>query len=148
LNLVVNARDAMPDGGTITITAQEEALKEANSLKLGAGRYVVLSVTDHGMGMDEETMRSATEPFFTTKGPGKGTGLGLPMVLGLAEQSGGRLQLESHPRQGTTASLWFPGEATNPALGAAPTNRSASLPQIEPLDVLVVDDDALVLLNT
>jgi CheY-like chemotaxis protein len=147
LNLVVNARDAMPDGGTIAIAAREEAFGADDGVGLEPGSYVVLSVTDHGEGMNEETLRSATEPFFTTKGPGKGTGLGLPMVLGLAEQSGGRLQLMSSPGQGTTASLWFPAEAT-PAVTTAPTSPAIALPKTEPLDVMVVDDDALVLLNT
>jgi PAS domain S-box-containing protein len=148
LNLALNARDAMPGGGTITVAAREEVPGANHGLNLKPGRYVVLSVSDHGHGMDEETLKSATEPFFTTKGPGKGTGLGLPMVLGLAEQSGGRLQLRSSPDQGTTASLWFPAEAAPPAESPAAPNRATALPQIAPLDVLVVDDDALVLLNT
>jgi PAS domain S-box-containing protein len=148
LNLAVNARDAMPDGGTITVAASEETLDEGNGLTLEPGRYVVLSVSDHGTGMDEETLRSATEPFFTTKGPGKGTGLGLPMVHGLAEQSGGRLQLKSSPGQGTSASLWFPAEAAPATEPAAPARPAAYVSKMTPLDILVVDDDALVLLNT
>jgi signal transduction histidine kinase len=87
LNLAVNARDAMPRGGAITIEAREQELAAANTFALPAGRYAVLSITDHGEGMDETTLLRATEPFFTTKGVGKGTGLGLSMVHGLAEQS-------------------------------------------------------------
>ena len=90
LNLAVNARDAMPRGGAITIEAHEQELAAANAFALPAGRYAVLSIIDHGEGMDETTLLRATEPFFTTKGVGKGTGLGLSMVYGLAEQSGGR----------------------------------------------------------
>jgi PAS domain S-box-containing protein len=100
LNLVVNARDAMPDGGMITISAR--------AAPAGAGDFVCLCVTDTGQGMDEETLARAVEPFFTTKGVGKGTGLGLSMVHGLAEQSGGRLVLTSQKGQGTTAELWLP----------------------------------------
>ena len=97
--------------------------------------------------MDEETLSSATEPFFTTKGAGKGTGLGLPMVHGLAEQSGGRLELESRPGAGTTASLWFPKNA--PAQAAAePFVPARVAAASRPVKVLAVDDDALVLLNT
>ena len=108
LNLAVNARDAMPRGGAITIEAREQELAAANAFALPAGRYAVLSITDHGEGMDETTLLRATEPFFTTKGVGKGTGLGLSMVHGLAEQSGGRFVLKSKPGEGTTASLWLP----------------------------------------
>ena len=89
LNLGLNARDAMPNGGSITIAARQH-MEVGVSSDPQSGRYVCLSVTDTGEGMDEETLQRATEPFFTTKGVGKGTGLGLPMVHGLAEQSGGR----------------------------------------------------------
>jgi signal transduction histidine kinase len=98
LNLVVNARDAMPDGGTITISAREE----------GQAGFICLSVADTGEGMDEATLAHASEPFFTTKGTGKGTGLGLSMVHGLAEQSGGALALKSQKGEGTTAEIWLP----------------------------------------
>src|SRR3979411_219333 len=101
LNLAVNASDAMPTGGVITIAAREERSAEGVEAK----RYVALSVTDTGCGMDDETLKHAQEPFFTTKGVGKGTGLGLSMVHGLAEQSGGRLVLKSGPGDGTSAML-------------------------------------------
>jgi PAS domain S-box-containing protein len=92
LNLALNARDAMHDGGEIILAAREESVAAGHN-GLEAGKYIRLSVTDRGEGMDEETLRKAAEPFFTTKGVGKGTGLGLSMVHGFAEQSGGRLIL-------------------------------------------------------
>ncbi len=146
LNLVVNARDAMPRGGTIAITARELAAGPASYFPLPAGRYVRLSVRDQGHGMDATTLVRATEPFFTTKGVGKGTGLGLSMVHGLAEQLGGRLQLESAPGAGTTASLWIPVAA-----GAdVPPHRGEPAPSSDTvsLHILAVDDDALILVNT
>ena len=145
LNLTVNARDAMPEGGTITIAGREAG--EADAADLPEGRYVCLSVADTGSGMDAETLARAQEPFFTTKGVGKGTGLGLPMVQGLAAQSRGRLTLRSQLGEGTTAEMWFPmaeaGAGGDPA-SAAPSPRVSS----RSLTVLVVDDDPLVLENT
>jgi PAS domain S-box-containing protein len=112
LNLILNARDAMPDGGDIILAAREETVSEShNGLKAGA--YVRVRVTDSGEGMDEETLRRAAEPFFTTKGIGKGTGLGLSMVHGFAEQSGGRMILHSQKGRGTTAELWLPSRRQN-----------------------------------
>src|SRR5207342_646361 len=108
LNLTLNARDAMPDGGDIILTAREESVAGDKAIGLEAGQYIHLSVTDTGEGMDEETLRRATEPFFTTKGVGKGTGLGLSMVHGFAEQSGGRFVLRSQKDRVTTAELWLP----------------------------------------
>ena len=144
LNLAVNARDAMPNGGVITIAAREDHDEDS----LPAKRYVALSVTDTGCGMDEETLKHAQEPFFTTKGIGKGTGLGLSMVNGLAEQSGGRLVLKSRLGKGTTAEIWLPVAQE----AAAPTSRgepAVSIPRTSRrLSVLVVDDDLLVLENT
>jgi PAS domain S-box-containing protein len=149
LNLAVNARDAMPRGGAITIEAREQELAAANAFALPAGRYAVLSITDHGEGMDETTLLRATEPFFTTKGVGKGTGLGLSMVHGLAEQSGGRFVLKSKSGEGTTASLWLPALAAS-ASGADPNIAQdiTAFARSKPLAILAVDDDALVLMNT
>ena len=149
LNLAVNARDAMPRGGAITIEAREQELAATNAFALRAGRYAVLSVIDHGEGMDETTLLRATEPFFTTKGVGKGTGLGLSMVHGLAEQSGGRFVLESKPGEGTTASLWLP--VMPASAGGAPSKTApddAAFALTKSLAILAVDDDALVLMNT
>jgi PAS domain S-box-containing protein len=145
LNLAVNARDAMPAGGQIIVAAREETIDEDKFLKPGA--YVCLTVRDSGTGMDEETLKRATEPFFTTKEPGKGTGLGLSMVHGIAEQSGGRLILRSRPGEGTTAEVWIPVAPSN----ARAIKQEAPMPQPVPTDsmvVLAVDDDALVLTNT
>ncbi|KAF0097223.1 MAG: PAS/PAC sensor hybrid histidine kinase [Rhodospirillaceae bacterium] len=146
LNLVVNARDAMPRGGTIAITAREVEANPSSSFPLPAGRYVRLSVRDEGHGMDAATLARATEPFFTTKGVGKGTGLGLSMVHGLAEQLGGGLELESVSGAGTTASLWIPvaagADVPSPHGEPAPAREAVSL------HILAVDDDALILVNT
>lgn len=144
LNLAVNARDAMPDGGTIIIAARETI-----DVRNGA-RSVCLSVADDGEGMDEATLARATEPFFTTKGVGKGTGLGLSMVYGFAEQSGGSFFLESKPGRGTTAEIVLPvtekgGSTTLPDNSADKELVSTEIPR---LSILAVDDDALVLMNT
>jgi PAS domain S-box-containing protein len=148
LNLAVNARDAMPAGGPLTISAHEENLTSGNSLRLAPGKYVCLSIEDKGEGMSEDTINRATEPFFTTKGIGKGTGLGLSMVQGFAEQSGGRLRLKSKKNVGTTAELWLPatdaGDKPEPAEAPLPT--TASRPH--ELVVLAVDDDVLVRMGT
>ncbi len=144
LNLAVNARDAMPDGGTISISARMEDASGVNGL--ANGRYLCLCVADTGHGMDEETLGRAGEPFFTTKGVGKGTGLGLAMVQGVAAQSGGRLLLKSVQGKGTTAELWLPvaDASASPAVPVEPVEEKAT----RPLRVLAVDDDVLVLFNT
>ncbi|MCC7272308.1 MAG: PAS domain S-box protein, partial [Alphaproteobacteria bacterium] len=149
LNLAVNARDAMPEGGTIVIAARPEEVAPGSPGGPAPGRYVCLSVTDTGEGMDAATLERAMEPFFTTKGVGKGTGLGLSMVHGLTEQSGGRLVLHSRKGAGTTAELWFP--VVDAAAAPAGRDRRPAAPAVavgRPLVVLVVDDDALVLTNT
>ena len=148
LNLAVNARDAMPSGGELLLEAHEETLGPANGFGLAPGRYAVLSVIDQGEGMDEATLRRATEPFYTTKGLGKGTGLGLSMVHGLAEQLGGRLRLQSVPGEGTTASLWLPVIAQPAVAETEPPAPEPEPPQTRPLAILAVDDDGLVLINT
>ena len=150
LNLVVNARDAMPGGGRITIAATEET-KVEKRLDLTPGRYVKLEITDQGEGMDEETLARAVDPFFTTKGVGKGTGLGLSMVQGLMEQSGGKLVLKSDPGKGTTVELWLPvaeakGEAM--AINGDPDGAIDPASPGRKLTILAVDDDLLVLMNT
>ncbi len=146
LNLAVNARDAMPDGGPITIEAREDRIVEKTDA-LSPGRYVCLSVIDAGEGMDEVTMARAVEPFFTTKGVGKGTGLGLPMVHGLAAQFGGRFVLKSKLGEGTTAEIWLP-VAEMPAKTEEIAPEPPEPEATRPLAVLAVDDDALVLMNT
>ncbi|OQR29879.1 hybrid sensor histidine kinase/response regulator [Pseudomonas sp. T] len=152
INLATNARDAMPGGGSITFSARNAQVGPRQSGKLAPGDYVCLAMTDSGLGMDEDTLRRAAEPFFTTKPTGKGTGLGLSIVHGLAQQQGGALLLRSTPGQGTTAEIWLPAVKTKAELVA----ESAELPPdamgepLEPLGlrVLVVDDDALVLAGT
>jgi nitrogen-specific signal transduction histidine kinase len=146
LNLAVNARDAMTDGGMITIAARRRSLRKREISDLKEGDYVCLSVTDEGEGMDAETLEKAMTPFFTTKGIGKGTGLGLPMVQGLMAQSGGKLRIRSTKGEGTTAEMWIP-------LADVVEESVPEAPQVEPrndrrLTVLAVDDDPLVITNT
>jgi len=143
MNLVVNARDAMPDGGTIRIGAFACAGPGAK----GKEAMVCLTVADDGEGMDSETRNRAVEPFFTTKGVGKGTGLGLSMVQGMVEQCGGSLTIESKRGVGTTVSVKLPmaerGEmrAPSPCEDVGPVSERT-------YRILAVDDDPLILLNT
>ncbi|MDB5437163.1 MAG: sensor hybrid histidine kinase [Phenylobacterium sp.] len=149
LNLAVNARDAMPEGGKLTVQASEETLETLSDVGLPAGRYVRLVVRDEGVGMDEATLARAAEPFFTTKGVGKGTGLGLPMVHGLAEQSGGRLKLYSRPGRGTRIEIWLPQtDVVGAREPACPEFTHLNGEAVRSLAVLAVDDDSLVLDNT
>lgn len=147
LNLVVNARDAMPEGGTITVAT---SVDEQPPSALAGGRYICLSVTDEGEGMDVETLSKARDPFFTTKGVGKGTGLGLPMVAGFAEQTGGLMVLKSELGSGTIVQIWLPQEQEG---GEQLIERIDGGDNNWPVDlrdqvILAVDDDALVLMNT
>ena len=147
LNLAVNARDAMPEGGRIIIEASEMLTAEGALPGLGAGAYVKLSVVDDGEGMDAATLERAREPFFTTKGVGKGTGLGLSMVHGFAEQCGGALTIESVVGLGTTVSLWLP-VSQHAAEDAVDSDMESTEEAETPLVILAVDDDNLVLMNT
>ena len=142
LNLAINARDAMPGGGRLTLSVAEVVVDARNTVGLDAGRYIRLTARDTGVGMDRVTLTRAMEPFFSTKGIGKGTGLGLSMVHGLAAQSGGTLKLASEPGKGTSVELWLPATDEVPVDGAEPLT--------EPLrarcaaKVLLVDDEELV----
>ena len=145
LNLAINARDAMPDGGSISIEIDDEdvALNHGHGLK--PGYYLRIRIADTGSGMDAATLERAIEPFFSTKPAGKGTGLGLSMTHGLATQLGGALHLSSEVGEGTVVTLWLPV-----AVGAlAPTQnlpRRSSLSRS--IRILVVDDDPLVATST
>ena len=146
LNLAVNARDAMPDGGILTISAARESVRPGHRSKLRQGHYVRLSVADTGIGMDQVTLARAIEPFFSTKGIGKGTGLGLSMVHGLASQLDGGLAIASTPGQGTTIELWLPISLT----GAKDEQRTSdtSARQTGRGTALLVDDENLVRMST
>jgi PAS domain S-box-containing protein len=147
INLAVNARDAMPDGGAITISARRAA-QEAPPAGVAGGDFIILSVRDTGEGMDEATLNRALEPFFTTKGVGKGTGLGLSMVHGLAAQSGGGLNISSRPGEGTAVELWLPVAGVNTLAASTPQDAAPVEAAVRGLRILAVDDDALVLVNT
>ncbi|MBP1474087.1 PAS domain-containing protein [Frateuria sp. MAH-13] len=141
LNLAVNARDAMPEGGELVVGAVEEAGPARSQLK--EGRFVRFFVSDTGTGMDGDTARRAIEPFFTTKGLGRGTGLGLSSVHGLAVQSGGDLALESVPGAGTTVHLWLPVSPV-PLESAGEAVADTPIRCIRSAVVLLVDDEELV----
>jgi PAS domain S-box-containing protein len=146
LNLAVNARDAMPDGGEIVIAARRTSVHRQHSSGVKPGHYVQLSVSDTGLGMDEATQRRAIEPFFSTKGIGKGTGLGLSMVHGLAAQLGGGLTITSAPGAGTTVTLWLP-------ISTGPIGSDEDVPVAPDVPMgrgtaLLVDDEDLVRMST
>jgi signal transduction histidine kinase len=141
LNLALNARDAMPDGGRLTITARHEGGELGPNAE--SGDYAVLTVSDTGIGMDENTLKRATEPFFTTKEVGKGTGLGLSMVHGLTAQSGGSMHISSRPGSGTTVELWLPIAKGSKVSEVSPKMQSEANAK-KSYCVLVVDDDPLV----
>ncbi|WP_241126920.1 PAS domain S-box protein [Novosphingobium terrae] len=149
LNLAVNARDAMPEGGTLILSARRGTLSQPEAGLLLPGSYIRLGVSDTGTGMDAETARRAAEPFFSTKGVGKGTGLGLSMAHGLAAQLGGRLTIESEPGHGTTIELWLPVSESAPdsERGAIEAARAACGSQGLGI-ALLVDDDPFVRMST
>ena len=137
LNLCINARDAMPDGGRITIATRRMAIN--NDPEIADGAYLAIRVSDEGTGIPEEILRRVCEPFFTTKAVGQGTGLGLAMVFGLAQQSKGRLTIESEVGRGTSVELALPFAATTPVKDA---EGEATVPAAaRPARILVVDDD-------
>ncbi len=145
LNLALNARDAMPDGGRLTIEITNAVLDEAYAREardVAAGQYVLLAVSDTGQGMDEETKARVFEPFFTTKVDGKGTGLGLSMVYGFAKQSNGHIQIYSEVGDGTTVKIYLPrshhaAQSAAPQLAEAPADAGGRV-------ILVVEDEEAV----
>ena len=143
LNLAINARDAMPDGGTLRIATAARAIDRGGADGLGRGRYGVVEVVDSGTGMDAATLARAFDPFFTTKEPGVGTGLGLPMVQAFAARSGGAVRLSSTPGQGTRAELWLPLAARSPAAISLEPAPQPSAPQGGARVLLCDDDDGV-----
>ena len=141
LNLSVNARDAMPGGGTLRISVAHSVVHSRGSKDVAPGEYVCLRVADTGVGMDEETQQRAVEPFFSTKGVGQGTGLGLSMAHGLAAQLGGALTIDSVPGQGTDICLWLPATALPSRTSSSVKQASISLGGGTAL--LVDDEDAV-----
>lgn len=142
LNLAVNSRDAMPDGGRLTFKIANRAIERPESLgraKLPTGNYTVISVADTGVGMDEETQARMFEPFFTTKPPEKGTGLGLAMAYGFIKQSGGFIHVDSEVGRGTRVSVFLPRVAGEPAVRVKP---GEIVPASGRETVLVVEDEA------
>ena len=145
LNLAVNARDAMPDGGVLRLSATRERIRGRHHTSLEPGEYVRLSVADTGIGMDAETLERAVEPFFSTKGVGRGTGLGLSMVHGLALQLKGALTLDSREGVGTNIQLWLP--VSHDPL-AAERVSDAPTAEVSAGTALLVDDEEVVRMST
>ena len=150
MNLAFNARDAMPTGGTLTITCRNETEAPRDlPQSLPPGEYIRVSVADSGAGMSESTLAKAMEPFFTTKGIGKGTGLGLSMVQGLTAQCGGAMHISSQLGNGTVVTLWLPRAKDGDVAHASAQNKTpAPKATGRKLKVLLVDDDSLVSMNT
>jgi nitrogen-specific signal transduction histidine kinase len=155
LNLAINARDAMPDGGTLTFETANIEFDKIPDRARPAGppdQYVMIAVSDTGTGMSKDVMEKVFEPFFTTKPPGHGTGLGLSQVQSFVRQSGGHIQLWSEPGRGTTIKLYLPRYLTATSEGRAhePSGAKTERPAIPPLrsqaeQILVVEDDELLL---
>ena len=146
LNLAVNARDAMPEGGVLAISASRREVVKDSRHSLPPGEYVAIGVADTGVGMDEETLRRCIEPFYSTKGVGRGTGLGLSMVHGLASQLGGALEIDSAPGHGARIRLWLPvSQSAAPGLASSAWTPQATAARGR---ALVVDDEDLVRAST
>jgi signal transduction histidine kinase/ActR/RegA family two-component response regulator len=148
LNLVVNARDAMPEGGRLTIETGNAYLDDDYASKFGdvaAGQYVLLSVTDTGVGIPPDILQHVFEPFFTTKGAGKGTGLGLAMVHGLVKQTKGHVRIYSEPGKGTTVKIYLPRMLSASAVASAPAPtpsvNEASAPRAKDGEVVLLVED-------
>ena len=146
MNLAVNARDAMPIGGglTIAICNHELGASAAAELEIQPGDYVLLIVSDTGRGIDEETRRHIFEPFFTTKATGKGTGLGLATVYGIVKQLNGAVAVESEPERGTTFKVYLPRTTAQPAAAQPPETVAAAQKAVKNSVVLLIEDDETV----
>jgi CheY-like chemotaxis protein len=147
MNLAVNARDAMPDGGRLLIETSNVDLDDAYAREhrgSAAGPHILLSISDTGIGMDAAIKSRIFEPFFTTKGPGKGTGLGLSMVYGFVQQSGGSIWVYSEPDEGTTFKIYLPRVADFLADEAAILDERASRPSTGVATILLVEDETAV----
>jgi PAS domain S-box-containing protein len=142
MNLVINARDAMPDGGMIAVCAENRIAASGHELGIPAGDYVVLSVKDSGCGIPPAIIEQVMEPFFTTKDVGKGTGLGLSMVYGFAQQSGGAMRIDSVVGEGTSVEIWLPRAQEGAEQPAGESGASTQLPEVaqSPLRILLADD--------
>jgi PAS domain S-box-containing protein len=141
VNLIINARDAMPDGGTVTIAAENRQVPDGELPGVAAGDFVRLTVTDIGAGIEPEVLEKVMEPFFTTKEQGKGSGLGLSMVYGFAKQSGGAFRIDSKVGEGTTAELWLPRAPAKPAAtGRKAVEDRKRRPPVRKMTILLVDD--------
>ena len=142
VNLAVNARDAMPSGGSLTIQTQNISASDSRPASLGRGEFIRISLTDTGEGMSQEVLSHVFEPFFTTKAQGKVTGLGLAQVYGTVRQFGGDVEIQSQPGHGTCISLYLPRTSEPVQAMSEPVNVDLSSPI--PLRILLVDDDAQV----
>jgi PAS domain S-box-containing protein len=142
MNLIINARDAMPEGGTISVTGENRLLKDDGGLGLRPGEYIVLSVTDTGSGIPSDILEQVMEPFFTTKDVGKGTGLGLSMVYGFIKQSNGAIRIDSRLGQGTRVEIWLPRAPELSGSSAGGTEAVAAPDGVGVLNILLVDDHA------
>ena len=142
VNLIINARDAMPAGGTVTVSAENQELAPANWAELPPGDYVLLSVSDTGTGISADDLEKVMEPFFTTKAVGKGSGLGLSMVYGFAKQSNGAFRIHSELGRGTTAELWLPRAPSGGGAQKVPEVEEPRRGPARKLRVLLVDDHA------
>ena len=142
MNLIINARDAMPEGGAIKVTGENRLLKDDGGLGLRPGEYIMLAVTDTGFGIPSDILEQVMEPFFTTKDVGKGTGLGLSMVYGFIKQSNGAIRIDSRLGQGTRVEIWLPRAPELSASGAGETEAVAAPDGVGALNILLVDDHA------
>jgi PAS domain S-box-containing protein len=142
VNLIINARDAMPAGGTVTVAVENQELPATNWADLPAGDYVLLSIADTGTGIALDDLEKVMEPFFTTKEVGKGSGLGLSMVYGFAKQSNGAFRLKSEVGRGTSAELWLPRAPHGATIEEQPCKEEVRSKPTRKLRVLLVDDHA------